>query len=197
MGNEFKLGVGAAHEFEITGRKTGWTTEDFTRLTQNVEVNESVLTLIRGQTTPQGSQYVIDCDSPPFVPSKFASRMAKDEVGNRLIGKVEWSRDMARLHQHPRLKNPTMFYMVRVVDLMKDLKDRTVLPANVLDFLMDHQELIPVDWQDMYVLFLGTVYRQNGTSPFVRGLHYEDDKWNHSQSSLEDPCHNGYRAAVL
>ncbi len=69
---QFKLGVGAAHEFEIAFRKAGGTNSDFTRMTQNEERLRQILAIVRGAVKIEIVGRLIDCDADPFVPEGWS-----------------------------------------------------------------------------------------------------------------------------
>ena len=62
-------------------------------------------------------------------------------------------------------------------DLRKEIVSPLVLNANVLDWLLDHPELIPEEWKDFYIFFWGTIYRYSEDSFSVRYLCWSNSKW--------------------
>lgn len=63
---------------------------------------------------------------------------------------------------------------------------QTGLSACVLDFLLDHQELIPKEWQGKTIIFTGTLYQDAGGIKVYRNLTYWDGNWDWNRSYLDD-----------
>jgi hypothetical protein len=63
----------------------------------------------------------------------------------------------------------------KVIDAIKGKK---LLNANVLDYLLDHPELIPESWQNKHIFFWGTIYRYSGSRLCVRHLNWSISKWD-------------------
>ena len=72
--------------------------------------------------------------------------------------------------------------------LRKELAEKSVMNANVLDYLLAHPELIPDGWKTdgngntRYIFFWGTVYRDRGGDLCVRCL-----DWPRRRVGLEQP----------
>ena len=49
--------------------------------------------------------------------------------------------------------------------------------ASVLDYLLEHPDLIPKNWKDKLVFFWGTIYRNAAGDLGVRYLHWHDSQW--------------------
>lgn len=62
-------------------------------------------------------------------------------------------------------------------DMLKKLNG-TGLNACVLNYLMDHKELIPESWKTKQVVFPGTIFRDAGGNRCVRFLYWWNDQWN-------------------
>ena len=68
--------------------------------------------------------------------------------------------------------------------LRKKLKDKLVLNASVLDYLYEHQELIPKSWKEKsegyikYIYFWGTIYRSSHGNLCVRYLYFDVGAWS-------------------
>ena len=68
--------------------------------------------------------------------------------------------------------------------LREKLKDKPVLNAVVLDYLLEHQELIPESWKKktkegyiQYIYFWGTIYRDSLDNLYVRYICFIDGAW--------------------
>lgn len=62
--------------------------------------------------------------------------------------------------------------------LEDELKDKPVLNANVLDYLLAHPDLIPEDWKGKRVYFWGTIYQVEGFGRHVRYLTFDEKETN-------------------
>lgn len=62
-------------------------------------------------------------------------------------------------------------------DLQRELAGRRVLNATVLDYLLQHPELIPKGWKTTVTYFWGTIYRDSGGGSFVRFLYWNGRRW--------------------
>ena len=107
----------------------------------------------------------INTDKKPFVPEGW-----KVEE-HRKCGTVDLSK--LALHLEPEQKEGHLSGDV----LRERLKDKSVLNANVLDYLLKHPKLIPEEWKGKYVFFWGTIYRDSGGSLSVRYLYWYGGRW--------------------
>ncbi len=57
-------------------------------------------------------------------------------------------------------------------NLRKELKDKRVANACLLDFLLAHPELIPSSWKGNVIYFWGTIYSNGRGGPGVRTLYW-------------------------
>ncbi len=110
--------------------------------------------------------HVINCTVPPFVPDGW-SYLEEDQIPGRFLGKLAWNPDNILLRGGP-------VKPVRRDDRPRNLKEalemlvgKPMLPANVLDFALRHQELIPWDWKGKHIHFC-SVYRDAMNKKCVR-----------------------------
>lgn len=75
---------------------------------------------------------------------------------------------------------------IKGTKLQEKLKSKPVLNANVLDYLLEHQKLIPKEWESEYVYFWGTIYRSAHGSLYVRCLYFSGGTWFRYYSWLDD-----------
>jgi hypothetical protein len=80
-------------------------------------------------------------------------------------------------------------------DLRAQLEGRRVLNATVMDYLFDHPDLIPPDWEGQCVFFWGTIYRRHGGLA-VRALALKDGILNSLSRRLHLRWFPGSPAAV-
>ncbi len=127
---------------------------------------------------------VIDCDAAPILLHKDW-KIEEHKPGGQLI----WDRTNLRLYLS---ENQHDGQYVRGDRLRKELADKPVLNANVLDYLLDHPHLIPEEWKNkvedepLHIFFWGTIYRY-ANDIFVRYLHFEteNDCWSWASYDLE------------
>lgn len=62
-------------------------------------------------------------------------------------------------------------------ELRKELADKLVLNANILDYLLAHTELIPESWKGKCVFFWGTEYRGSDGNLCARCLYWPGVRW--------------------
>src|SRR5574344_2591556 len=61
---------------------------------------------------------------------------------------------------------------INLQNLEKKLEERSylTLSANVLDYLLEHKELIPKEWKEKRIVFLGTIYSGPNNQKIYRFL---------------------------
>ena len=65
-------------------------------------------------------------------------------------------------------------------------KEKANLGQRQAEWLLEHQEEIPSDWQNYYLVFPGTVWQASGDDLGVPGLCWHGDGWYLSFGWLED-----------
>lgn len=117
-------------------------------------------------------EHFIDCDADPVIPSRewFLEEHQKG-------GQFKWNTATIQLWLAKGQQNGTALdgYTLR-----KELKGKSVLNANVLDYLLANPHLIPDEWKGKYVFFWGTVYRHLEGGLFIRCLCWNGDRWGWS-----------------
>ncbi|MBN1585422.1 hypothetical protein JW899_03585 [Candidatus Uhrbacteria bacterium] len=187
-----KLGLGEAHEMEITLRNAGWTKADIEKLTQNPAMAERFCDVLRGMATIELAKNDINLEAAPFVPEGWKI-CPEDQVKSAVRGLFRWRQGVIKLHLDERQKN----WAVPGHDLHKVIEGQPVLSAHVLDYLLAHQELIPESWKGKVVFFWGTVYRSRYGFPFVRDLYWFGTAWAGGSYCLEVGFGSSAPAAVL
>lgn len=129
-------------------------------------------------TSPQlASSATIDADANPDIPYKW---WKVEEHRNG--GQFTWNKETVNLYFSDRQRDGMW---TDGHDFREQLKDQPVLNANVLDYLLKHQDLIPKEWKGRKICFWGTIYRNvgkidrdEGFGLIVRYLYYDDNMWN-------------------
>jgi len=95
------------------------------------------------------------------------------------INVIVWDRARVELYVDDAQKNGNVDgFMLR-----KSLRDKPILNANVLDFLLRNPQLIPEDWKKSEhgkprrIYFFGTIYCRPNDDLYVRYLCWNDEKW--------------------
>jgi len=174
MSEAFTLGVGAAHQLEKTLRKAGWENEDVTRMTQSVELSEQIRAVLRGHAKIEIITHLIDCDAKPYLPEGWSIK-PEDQIASGVRGEITF--DPAKIASH-FVDGQKDGKSIVGHELKKLLEGQPVLPANVLDYLLAHPELIPDAWKGKYLYFWGTIYRDSDGSLCVRCLCWYDGRWD-------------------
>ncbi len=129
------------------------------------------------QNTQHSIQHIIDLDADPFIPEGW-SIMRKDQIVSRARGMWELDPNLMSLSRATEQSSRDLqgHDVKRILARMQ----RRVLPANVLDYLLAHQGLIPYDWQltrPRDIFFWGTVYRDASHRESVRYLFFTAGEW--------------------
>lgn len=111
---------------------------------------------------------VINCDDDPFVPRGLTVESHKKH------GFMVWHSNAVTLHLEKEQLDGFKGNKLR-----KRLKDQPFecLNACVLDYLLDHPELIPEEWKSKHVFFWGTIYRNSDGRLYVRCLRWDGVSW--------------------
>jgi hypothetical protein len=126
----------------------------------------------------------LDTSKQPMIPEGWSIESHKS------LGKI----DPLKLNLYLSKKQKTGY--TTGGDLRKELEDKPVLNATVLDYLLKHPKLIPEDWKGKYVYFWGTIYRDSDGSLYVRFLYWDVGVWDWYYFWLDFVWHSNFPAAV-
>jgi len=112
-------------------------------------------------------EYVINCDADPFVPDGYTV------VEHQKGGAFKWNAANVALY----LDEGQMGNKIEGNELRKALAGKPVLNANVLNYLIDRQHLIPEEWKGKAVFFWGTIYLRWSHFLCVRCLYWGGGRW--------------------
>ena len=110
----------------------------------------------------------INLSTPPYIPCGWK---VEEHIGS---GMFEFDPKNVELYLDEGQKNG----VIEGIELRKRLAGKNVLNANVLDYLLEHTELIPDSWKENWVFFWGTIYRDSGGNLFVRCLSWNGTSWD-------------------
>lgn len=137
----------------------------------------------------QLSESVIDFNSTPVCPPGLTIAPDSEQIASRVRGKRNLSEIRVGLHLDDGQTNGRW---LGGYDLKAKLEGQPVLGAQLLDFYLEHPDLIPEDWKKKgWIFFWGTIYHGASGSLYVRyfawngtgwysGCHRFDGTWNDS-----------------
>jgi hypothetical protein len=137
---------------------------------------------------------IIDCNADPFTPNEW-----KVEEHQR-AGLLKWDAAQVGLYLNEGQRSG---HFVQGHKLRQLLADKSVLNANVLDYLLVNPHLIPEEWKEdergnaPYIFFWGSVYRRGDDRPCVRYLFWGVDGWTWDHLWLEHDWLDTDPAALL
>jgi hypothetical protein len=160
------LDVGLALDLKMAFRRNGWSEVEIKKLTAG-DMLARVRDVLIGCSEITAIKNIIDLDANPFVPNGWAVEEHKKG------GLLDLSKSKIALFLTKKQKKGAVIGN----DLRKDFADQPVLNANLLDFYLANQHLIPEDWKGKYVFFWGTIYRDSDGNLFVRCLFWNGGRW--------------------
>lgn len=183
--NELMLDVSQAHELKMAFRRNGWTNADIKALSEGNFLAD-VLKLMNGQLEIKPIEHLIDCDAVPFIPNGWSVEEHKK------CGLFKFDPAKTSLYLSKKQKKGS----IGGHDLRKELSDKPVMNANVLDYLLAHPELIPEEWKSKAVFFWGTIYRDSDGDFYVRCLGWSGSEWGWGCLWLDSDFSSGGPAAL-
>jgi hypothetical protein len=197
--NASALGCGLAHELGMTAAKAGWELSDFSSLADSEEKCRQVLSFLRGHAEIQIREHFIYCDATPFIPKGWSVLPDEEQIPTRLRGQFKWDKE----------KQKDAFYLsgcecIGGNELREELAEKriVVLPANVLNYLLDDQRLIPEDWKKdeggkiLYIYFWGTIYSSSVDRLCVFYLYWGGNEWRYDYECINKNWRSNNLAAV-
>ena len=131
-------------------------------------------------------KHIINLAKKPFVPESWI-------LESHIKGDKAWEFDASKIELWLSKKQKTSYQVG--AELQKEVPNP--FNANLLDYLLEHKELIPEDWKGKWVFFHGTVYRGSGGGLCVRCLVWNGDGWNWNFYWLVNGFLSGSPAAVM
>lgn len=147
-----------------------------------------VLKFKEGGKTIHISEHLIDSDADPFIPEGFSLHEHKKG------GIWKWNPFIFLYLSEDQQRG---IYVVGYDLYDKELAAKGVLNANILDYLLKHQELIPENWKSHVIYFWGTIYRDSVDDELcVRCLHWNDSRFFSGYTPLRNKFGNHSSAAL-
>ncbi|MES2224699.1 MAG: hypothetical protein V4478_01795 [Patescibacteria group bacterium] len=123
-------------------------------------------------------EHIIDLDADPITPYE---RMTVIE--HTKGGQFMWDPKKIQLFLHDLQKEENGISLSEAVRFHAEVNSRQVFNANLLDYLLDNQHLIPEEWRanadgtKRYVCFWGTRYVMYRLISAIRYMHFEGGVW--------------------
>ena len=164
-----------------------FTPGDITKLGQFKELSD-IRGLFHGTHEIKQVKHLIDCNVEPFIPDGW--KVEEHRKG----GQLEWNAEKISLYLSENQKDGNY---TEGNKLRKELENKPVLNANVLDYLLKNPHLIPEEWKSKYVFFWGTAYRNSDGNLVVRYLNWNGGKWNWNYNWFDNDFNDNNPAVVL
>lgn len=129
---------------------------------------EGVQRFLAGHCEVIVKEHIINCDADPFVPNGW--KVEEHRKG----GRFKWDASQVALYLSKGQRDGKV---IEGNKLRKELADKPVYNATVLDYLLANPDLIPEEWKGKYVFFWGTIYRGSGGDLCVRYLYWYGGRW--------------------
>ena len=182
MASASEFSVGLMHEVVVAGCEVGWEPKDFDSLKRDKSLLTNIRAVMRGTHAIVPIAHTVDCSADPMLPDGWT--LEEHQRGS--VVKLEKMSDGLYL-DGKKIK----FYLSRKqkkgniegTKLRKELAGKPVINACVLDYLLEHTELISEEWKKdeegntRYLFFWGTVYRDSDGDLFVRYLYWFGYRW--------------------
>lgn len=157
---------GQVHQLMERLEKEGFTAADITRLGQFKNL-PGILAVLHGRSKIVADEQIIDCDKDPHVPKDWK---VEEHIKG---GQFKWNLAAIDLYFSETQKKG----IIIGDDFREELKDKPVLNANVLDYLLANPHLIPEEWKGKFIFFWGTIYRDADDNLCVRSLTFASGRW--------------------
>jgi hypothetical protein len=187
--SEFSI-VGLAHKFLLAAEAQGYTPELLNELAENQRLLRGMLNVQLGRATISYRVFNIDCSADPFIPKGW------EVVEHRRTGLFSWVAGDSDMIAHYFSLNQAISRRIVGHELRKELEDKPVLNANILDFLLNNPKFIPEEWKERNTFFWGTIYRNPIGNLCVRYLHWGGRRWLWGSYELGDHWRDDDPAAI-
>ena len=179
------LDVGQANELKMAFRRCRWTNAEIKEMSKG-DFLKGVRQVLMGIREIMPIQRV-DLDANPRCPAGWSV------VEHRKGGKIHPAMIVGLYRSQQQLGRK------RIVgsELRKELADKPVLNANLLDFYLANPDQIPGHWKGKRVFFWGTIYRDSDGQECVRYLYLLDGQWAEYWRWLIYPWESGLPALVF
>jgi hypothetical protein len=133
---------------------------------------------------------IVDLSAQPYLPKGW--RGIKE---HRNRSEIIWHPSKVRLHLSQR-QLPNSARSISGEQLLLELKKLPIYNANLLDFFLQHKNIIPEDWKDKKIFFWGTIYKRPDGYLCVRCLDWRNGNWEWNHFWLGRDWTAAYPAAI-
>ncbi|MFI5260484.1 MAG: hypothetical protein ACHQU0_01675 [Candidatus Paceibacteria bacterium] len=158
-----------------------YTDEEGERL--SMALAEAFKMLYNGHASTVALPHIIDCDSALFVPDGW--KVEEHDEGGQLTF------DASKIELYFSVAQDQTKGSIGGNELRKELADKPVLNANVLDYLLANPHLIPKEWKGKSIFFWGTIYRDSDGLLCVRCLCWGGNGWRWGRYWLDGGWRRG------
>jgi hypothetical protein len=190
---ELMLDVGQANELKLAFRREGWNNEDIKAASERKGFLNLAREVLYGRAEIKQVIHLIDCSVNPSIPEGWTLLPPKEQIKSRVTD-LQFMLDMEKLELY--LDAGQKGGVVEGNKLRKKLEGVPVLRANVGDYLLKNQHLIPESWKGKAIFFWGDIYRSADGGLYVRYLYWNGDEWCWSYVSLDKYWHGSNPAAA-
>ena len=146
--------------------------------------------------------FVIDTNADPSLEGLPEGTIVKV---HKVLGRLTWGEFKIRLFRTEEQKLSAVYTGEAGSEVLWHLEQEEelgmkLLNANVLDFLLEHPQLIPKSWKDKNVYFWGTMFYphpEESSDTIIRYLLWEDGKWSSSYCYMYFSWYDDEPAAVI
>ncbi len=183
------MSVRQAAELDHALARNGWKAAEIKKLGAGDTLTR-VRYLLQNKVYLANLQHIIDCDTDPDPPDRlYDGGWVVAEHQKR--GLWMWNSSVIDLYF---AYSKCAGRIVPGHEVRIKLGTKSVLNANVLDYLLKNQQLLPQDLKKdkegrvLNIFFWGTVYRRSDALKpyYVRYLYWNGEMWECSQRSLDD-----------
>lgn len=172
---------GQTHQLVNALEAASFTANHLTKLGQFHNLN-GVKKLLDGLAKIKIVKHLIDCDAPP------SRRKIWKVEDHRKGGQLIWDPTKVKLYLSPKQVEDMS---IQGHELRGELVSQPVLNANVLDYLLANQQLIPLEWKrdeqgrPHFIYFWGTIYSDFEDELIVRLMHFMGGRWRSDYDWLD------------
>ena len=172
--SDLKLDVDQASELKAAFRRSDWTNPEIKKICEG-SILADFHKVVKGLAEIKMIEHLINLDADPFVPDGWT---VKEHIK---AGQWKFNPNEVEFYLSKEQKKGES---IEGNKLHKELADKPVFNANVLDYLLAHPELIPDEWKKdkngntRYIFFWGTIYRSSGGRLYVRYLRWDGVEWD-------------------
>ena len=182
--SDLMLDVSQAAELKMAFRRHGWTNAQIKTLSEG-HILRDVLEVINGRSEIKKIEHWIDTEAKA---KEFNSLNLAGIVSHDKSKRFDFMTARISLYQsskQKKSKDKGLLFQDNMGSVMKKIQTKLkegyiALNVNVLDYLLNHQEIIPKEWRGKNVFFVSTKYFDHGGSGIFRFMRFNGSRWEDS-----------------